>query len=42
MRRFIQTDIEDKLAEYIISNYDKNISSVELSEENGEIAIRCK
>ena len=42
MRRFIQSDIEDRLAEYIISNYDKSISSVELSEKNGEIAIKCK
>ena len=42
MRRFIQSDIEDRLAEYIISNYDKSISSVELSEKNGEISIKCK
>ena len=42
MRRFIQSEIEDKLAEYIISNYDKNISSVELSEKNGDIVIKCK
>ena len=41
MRRFIQSDIEDRLAEYIISNYDKSISSVELFAENGEIAIKC-
>ena len=42
MRRFIQTDIEDKLAEYIISNYDKTISTVKLDVDNDNLIINCK
>ena len=42
MRRFIQTDIEDKLAEYIISHFDEKISVAELSALDGEISVRCK
>ena len=41
MRRFIQTDIEDKLAEYIISNYDKKISEAILTIENDVLSIQC-
>ena len=41
MRRFIQTEIEDKLAEYIISNYDKKFSNVILSVKDGELLIEC-
>ena len=42
MRRFIQTEIEDKLAEYIISHYNQSISEVEISAENSELVINCK
>ena len=42
MRRFIQTEIEDRLAEYIISNYDKQIAVAELSVKNGELIVKCK
>jgi len=42
MRRFIQTDIEDKLAEYIISNYNRIISEVILSVKDGELFIEYK
>ena len=41
MRRFIQTEIEDKLAEYIISNFDKKISNVTLSVNNDSLSIEC-
>ena len=41
MRRFIQTDIEDKLAEYIIANYNKTISLVTLSAVDGELSLIC-
>ena len=42
MRRFIQTDIEDRLAEFIISNYERSISAVELSVCEDDLAIDCK
>jgi len=41
MRRFIQNEIEDKLAEYIISNFDKNISNVILSIKDEELMLEC-
>ena len=42
MRRFIQTEIEDKLAELIISDYNRSFSEAEISAENGELKINCK
>jgi ATP-dependent Clp protease ATP-binding subunit ClpB len=42
MRRFIQTDIEDRLAEYIISNYNRSIASVELTVNDDILGINCK
>ena len=42
MRRFIQTEIEDKLAELIISDYNRSFSEAEISAENGELKITCK
>ncbi len=41
MRRFIQTEIEDKLAEYIISNYDKAITETVISVVNDALDIKC-
>lgn len=41
MRRFIQNEIEDKLAEYIISNFDKNISNVILSIKDEKLMLEC-
>lgn len=41
MRRFIQNDIEDRLAEYIISNFDKTIAKVTLSVKSNELLIKC-
>ena len=41
MRRFIQNDIEDRLAEYIISNFDKTIAKVALSVKSNELIIKC-
>ena len=39
LRRYIQTEIEDKAAELIISNYTKRITSITVSVENGEISV---
>ena len=41
MRRFIQTEIEDKLAEYIISNFDKTITETVISVDNDTLNIKC-
>ena len=41
MRRFIQTEIEDKLAELIISNYQQNITSAGISVSEGVLQINC-
>ncbi|MBR4872841.1 MAG: ATP-dependent Clp protease ATP-binding subunit [Clostridia bacterium] len=41
MRRYIQTHIEDPLAEQIISDYRRHVSSVSLSVEDGAIRISC-
>ena len=41
MRRFIQTEIEDKLAEYIISNFDKTITETVISVDNDTLDIKC-
>ena len=44
MRRFIRTEVEDVLAEKIISDYEKSISSVEIgySEDENKLIIECK
>ena len=42
LRRLIQTEIEDKAAELIISGYDSSISAVSVYSENGEIRVIVK
>jgi acetyltransferase-like isoleucine patch superfamily enzyme len=39
LRRFIQSEIEDRAAELIISNYTQNIKNILISTENGEIKV---
>ncbi|MBQ7399986.1 MAG: ATP-dependent Clp protease ATP-binding subunit [Clostridia bacterium] len=39
LRRTIQTEIEDKASEIIISSYDSKISAISIFAENGEIKI---
>ena len=41
MRRYIQKHIEDKLAELIISDYDKSVSVARIFVRDGELAIEC-
>ncbi|MBQ8004872.1 MAG: ATP-dependent Clp protease ATP-binding subunit, partial [Clostridia bacterium] len=41
MRRFIQTNIEDKLAELIIADYDRNFSQALIGVRDGELNIVC-
>ncbi len=41
MRRFIQTNIEDVLAEQIISDYDRKITHAVIGAENGELSVHC-
>ncbi len=41
MRRFIQTNIEDELAERIISDYNRKITKAVIGAENGELSIKC-
>ncbi len=41
MRRYIQTHVEDKLAEEIISRYGENITQVSLTVKKGELALLC-
>jgi ATP-dependent Clp protease ATP-binding subunit ClpA len=41
MRRYIQKNIEDKLAEQIISDYTCSYSTAKLTVSNGEIAVKC-
>ena len=43
MRRFIRTEVEDELAERIISDYEKSISNVFIgySEEENKLIIEC-
>jgi ATP-dependent Clp protease ATP-binding subunit ClpC len=44
MRRFIEANIEDKLADKIISSYDTDITSVVIdkSEESEELNVICR
>ena len=43
MRRFIQKNVEDLIAEAIISDYDKTISSILLkySKKNNKLVVEC-
>ena len=41
MRRFIETNIEDKLAEQIISRYDENLKVAHIVVEDDEIKVLC-
>ena len=42
LRRLIQTEVEDKAAELIISSYDSAISAVEVYEKDGKIEVIVK
>ncbi len=42
MRRFIQTSIEDKLAELIIADYEQTFSRASIDDAGGELSITCK
>ena len=41
MRRFIQTHIEDAIAEKVIADYDRTISKVHINVHDGEIVVTC-
>ena len=41
MRRYIQKNIEDKLAEQLISDYSGSYTKAILTTENGEITVKC-
>ena len=41
MHRYIQKNVEDKLAEKIISDYKRNYTQALVSVENGEISVNC-
>lgn len=41
IRRYIQTEVEDKLAEIIISDYKKTCSKAYISETEGKIRVSC-
>ena len=41
MRRYIQTNVEDVLAEQIISDYSRKISQAEIGVKNGELSVTC-
>ena len=41
MRRFIQTHIEDAIAEKVIADYNRTISKVHLNISSGEIVVTC-
>jgi ATP-dependent Clp protease ATP-binding subunit ClpA len=42
LRNVIRRNVEDKISSYIVENYDKTITSVELKNENGEIVLDVK
>ncbi len=42
LNRFIQTEIEDKIAESMIASWEKGISRVTVSFENGGTVVRCE
>ncbi len=39
MRRFVERNVEDKIANIIVDNGGKNLSAIALSEKDGEIAV---
>ena len=41
MRRYIQTHIEDAIAEKVIADYNRTITKVHVSVQNGEIEVTC-
>ena len=41
MRRYIQTHIEDAIAEKVIADYNRTITKVHISVQNGEIEVTC-
>jgi ATP-dependent Clp protease ATP-binding subunit ClpA len=41
MRRYIQTNVEDRLAELIISDYKHSITQVMISAKDGKLNISC-
>ncbi|MGM9644136.1 MAG: AAA family ATPase [Eubacteriales bacterium] len=41
MHRYIQKNVEDKLAELIISDYKRSYSAALVSEKDGEIVVNC-
>ena len=41
MRRYIQKNIEDKLAELIISDYNRTVSVAQITLCDGELQIKC-
>ena len=41
MRRFIQTHIEDAIAEKVIADYNRTITKVHISVQNGKIEVTC-
>ena len=41
MRRYIQTNVEDKLAEEIVSRYGETITQVSLGVKKGELTLLC-
>ena len=41
MHRYIQKNVEDRLAELIISDYKRNYSAALVSEKDGEITVIC-
>ncbi len=42
LRNVIRRNVEDKISSYIVENYDKTITSVELKNDNGEILLEVK
>ena len=42
MRRYIQTEIEDKLAEAIISRYNEGVGIVHISVKADKLVIKCE
>jgi ATP-dependent Clp protease ATP-binding subunit ClpA len=41
MRRYIQKEVEDRLAELIIADYEKHYTLVKIGVKNGSISIQC-
>ena len=41
MRRYIQTHVEDQLAEQMIADYQRTISRVDLDVDGDALRIRC-